>query len=55
MPKKNGPKLPNLKGGGKTVKGTYGGIQDFDRNDLSKPYPGLKKAKLKKQVNSVNV
>jgi len=43
-----GPKLPNLNKGGKTTKGTIKGVRDKDRNDLSRPYPGLTKASNKK-------
>ena len=40
-----GPQLPNLKGTKKETKGYIKGVQDGTRNDLSKPYSGLKKAK----------
>ena len=52
------PKLPNLKGTKKETKGYIKGVQDGTRNDLSKPYGGLKKAKVSprnKKVPPVNV
>ena len=51
-----GPQLPNLKGTKKATKGYIKGVQDGTRNDLSKPYPGLKKAKRQsgRSTNSVN-
>jgi len=37
--------LPKIKKGGKYTKGTIKGVQGGDRNDVSKPYGGLQKAK----------
>ena len=38
--------LPKIKKGGKYTKGTIKGVQGGDRNDVSKPYGGLQKAKV---------
>tara|TARA_R100001594_G_scaffold120955_1_gene156713 strand:+ start:246 stop:401 length:156 start_codon:yes stop_codon:yes gene_type:complete len=48
-----GPKLPKIKTGGKVTKGYIQGVQGGDRNDVRKPYGGLKKASTRK-TNSVN-
>ena len=37
------PKLPNLKGTKREIKSYIKGIQDEKRNDLSKPYGGIRK------------